>query len=479
MFLKNSDIKLFQSLFQQHFKHELTQDQEELFSKTMDFLATSNPKTIQVISGYAGTGKTSFIGSLIKTLSNLKVKTALLAPTGRAAKVLSKFSGKNAFTIHRIIYSSSDGLDGNYRTVLTKNTFKNSVFIVDESSMIPEFSLDKNGQVGRGLLEDLIEYVYSGENCKLIFTGDVGQLPPVGSSISPALDKEYLKFHFPYFEIVKIHLSQVMRQAENSGILVNATQLRMKDSTLKFETSSFEDVHRINGLELQEIIEYSYDTVGSEDTILITKSNKRANEFNKQIRNRILWRDEYLQSNDDLMIVKNNYYWGQKTKGSFLANGELIRIDRIGRREQLYGFDFVHLTISLIDQEDESLETILLIESLDCEGPSLERERLKSLFFEIEKDYLHIKSKSKRYAEIMRNPYFNAIQAKFAYAVTCHKSQGGQWKNVFIDFGFMTPEMIDDDYKRWLYTAITRASEKVWLLNFPDYFFEEEKNHSS
>jgi exodeoxyribonuclease-5 len=479
MFLQNSSIHIFQNLFQQHFKHELTQDQSVLFSKTMNFLVSSNPKTIQVISGYAGTGKTSFIGSLIKTLSNLKVKTVLLAPTGRAAKVLSKFSGKNAFTIHRIIYSSSDGLDGSYRTVLSKNTFKNSVFIVDESSMIPEFSVEKNGQVGRGLLEDLIEYVFSGENCKLIFIGDVGQLPPVGSSLSPALDKDYLMFHFPYFEIIKVHLSQVMRQTENSGILVNATQLRLGESEIQFETIGYEDVKRINGLELQDVLEHSYDTVGTEETILITKSNKRANEFNKQIRNRILWRDEYLQSNDDLMIVKNNYYWGQKTKGSFLANGELVKVDRIGRFEQLYGFDFVHLTISLIDQEDESLETILLVESLDCEGPSMERERLKTLFFEIEKDYLHIKSKSKRYAEIMRNPYFNAIQAKFAYAVTCHKSQGGQWKNVFIDFGFMSPEMIDEDYKRWLYTALTRASEKVWLLNFPDYFFEAEKNHSS
>ncbi|MBM3452400.1 MAG: ATP-dependent endonuclease [Bacteroidetes bacterium] len=479
MFLNTKSHKIFQNLFLQHFGHELTQDQSQLFTKTVDFLTSSNHKAIQVISGYAGTGKTSFIGSLIKTLSNIKVRTVLLAPTGRAAKVLSRFSNKNAFTIHRIIYSSSDGLDGNYRTVLSKNTFKNCVFIVDECSMIPEFSIEKNGQVGRGLLEDLIEFVYSGENCKLIFIGDVGQLPPVGSSLSPALDENYLKFHFPFFEIIKVHLGQVMRQSEYSGILVNATKLRMAHSEIKFELNDFEDIIRINGLELQEIIEQSYDVVGSEDTILITKSNKRANEFNKQIRNRILWRDDYLHSNDDLMIVKNNYYWGQKTKGSFLANGELVRVDRIGKREQLYGFDFVHVTISLIDQEDESLETILLIESLDCEGSSLQRERLKTLFFEIEKDYSHIKSKSKRYAEIMRNPYFNALQAKFAYAVTCHKSQGGQWKNVLIDFGFMTPQMIDEDYKRWLYTALTRASEKVWLLNFPDYFFEDEKNHSS
>lgn len=479
MFLPFNFLKIFQNLFLQHFYYELTEDQKILFSKTIDFLTSSNPKALLIISGYAGTGKTSFIGSLIKTLSKLKVKTVLLAPTGRAAKVLSRLSGKNSFTIHRIIYTSSDGLDGNYRTVLSKNTYKNSLFIVDESSMIPEFSIEKNGQVGRGLLEDLIEFVYSGENCKLIFIGDIGQLPPVGSSLSPALDKEYLKSNFPYIEIIKVHLSQVMRQSENSGILVNATNLRISESEIKFETYGFEDVKRINGIELQEIIEHSYDIVGCEDTILITKSNKRANEFNKQIRNRILWREEYLQANDDLMIVKNNYFWGQKTKGSFLANGELVRIDRIGRREKLYGFDFVHLTITLIDQVDETLETILLVESLDCEGPSLERERLKILFFEIEKDYIHIKSKSKRYAEIMRNPYFNAIQAKFSYAVTCHKSQGGQWKNVFIDFGYMTPEMIDEDYKRWLYTALTRASEKVWLLNFPDYFFEGEKNHSS
>lgn len=395
----------------------------------------------------------------------------MLAPTGRAAKILSLHSQKNAFTIHRIIYSTNNQLESNFQLSLSKNNFKNCIFIVDESSMIPEFSIDSKGLVGRNLLEDLIEYVYSGENCKIIFIGDSGQLPPVGSSLSPALNKDYLKNYYPTFQIYFSHLTEVMRQEKNSGILTNATRLRNLETSLEFNLEHFEDLQRIDGLILQELLEKSYDTVGTEETILLTRSNKRANEFNKQIRNRILWRDEIIQSQDDLMIVKNNYYWGQKMKGGFLANGELVRIQKVGKRESLYGFEFVHLTISLIDQDDASLDTILLLESLDCEGPAITRDRIKTLFFEIEKDYLHIKAKSKRYAEIMKNPYFNAIQAKFAYAVTCHKSQGGQWKHVFIDFGFMTPEMMDDDYKRWLYTALTRASEKVFLLNFPDYLF--------
>jgi exodeoxyribonuclease-5 len=471
MFISKKDLFNFQNLFYFHFKHELTQNQSDLLIRTLDFLSDSNSKSLKIISGYAGTGKTSFMGSFIKTLSQLKIKTVLLAPTGRAAKILSYHAKKNAFTIHRIIYSTSDQLESNFQLSLSKNSFKDCIFIVDESSMIPEFSIDSKGQIGRNLLEDLIEFVYSGENCKLIFIGDSGQLPPVGSSLSPALEKDYMKNYYPNFQIYHSHLTEVMRQEENSGILFNATKLRNNHTKIEFSIENYEDIRRIDGLSLQELLEKSYDTVGTEDTILLTRSNKRANEFNKQIRNRILWRDEILQNNDDLMIVKNNYYWGQKMKGGFLANGELIRIQKVGKKESIYGFEFVHLTISLIDQDHTSIDTILLLESLDCEGPAINRDRLKMLFFEIEKDFLHIKAKSKRYAEIMKNPYFNAIQAKFAYAVTCHKSQGGQWKHVFIDFGYMTTEMMDDDYKRWLYTALTRASEKVFLLNFPDYLF--------
>jgi exodeoxyribonuclease-5 len=471
MFLDKKALSQFQYLFNFHFNHKLTQDQDNLFSKVLDFLSDSNSKSLKIISGYAGTGKTSFMGSFIKTLTQMKIKTCLLAPTGRAAKILSLHSQKNAFTIHRIIYSTSNQIESNFQLSLSKNTFKNCIFVVDESSMIPEFSIDSKGLVGRNLLEDLIEFVYSGENCKLIFIGDSGQLPPVGSSLSPALNADYLKNHYPTFQIYFSHLTEVMRQEENSGILTNATKLRDLETRLEFNLEHFEDIQRIDGLTLQELLEKSFDTVGTEETILLTRSNKRANEFNKQIRNRILWRDDIIQAQDDLMIVKNNYYWGQKMKGGFLANGELVKIQKIGRKESIYGFEFVHLIISLIDQEEESLNTILLLESLDCEGPSITRERLKSLFFEIEKDFLHIKAKSKRYAEILKSPYFNAIQAKFAYAVTCHKSQGGQWKHVYIDFGYMTTEMIDNDYKRWLYTALTRASEKVFLLNFPDYLF--------
>ncbi len=472
MFIEKKDLFTFRNLFDAHFSHQLTNDQQTLLSLTEEFISAEEPRNILLISGYAGTGKTSFIGSFIITLSQLKIKTMLLAPTGRAAKVLSKYSRKNAFTIHRIIYATADKLDGNFHMSLSKNSAKNTLFIVDESSMIPEYSIDNKGVVGRNLLEDLVEYVYSGENCKLIFIGDSGQLPPVGSLFSPALDQKYMSMHFNSFQISQVHLTQVMRQSLSSGILYNASNLRSDSKNIQLNLGEFTDIISIDGLTLQEFLEKSYDTVGSEETILITRSNKRANEFNRQIRSRILWREESLQANDDLMIVKNNYYWAQKFKVGFLANGELIRVLKLKKKETLYGVDFIHATVELLDQEESTMDVILFEESLYCEGPNLERDRIKQLFFEIEKDYTHIKSKTTRYAEIMKNPYFNALQVKFSYAVTCHKSQGGQWKHVFIDFGYMTPEMIDEEYKRWLYTALTRASEKVFLLNFPPFLFQ-------
>ena len=472
MFIQKKDLFTFRNLFETNFSFELTDDQQRLIRQTEEFISADIPKNILLISGYAGTGKTSFMGSLIRTLSQIRIKTMLLAPTGRAAKVLSKYSQKNAFTIHRIIYSTTDKIDGGFQMSLSKNTSKNSLFVVDESSMIPEFSIDNKGFVGRNLLEDLIEYVYSGENCKLIFIGDSGQLPPVGSLFSPALDKAYMMQYFANFQVNHVHLTQVMRQTLESGILFNASKLRSDSTDIQLILNDFTDIIQIDGLSLQEFLEKSYDTVGTEESILITRSNKRANEFNRQIRSRILWREETLQGNDDLMIVKNNYYWAQQLKVGFLANGELIRVVKLKRRETIYGFEFLHATIELLDQEESTMDVILFEESLYCEGPNLERERIKGLFFEIEKDYTHIKSKSTRYAEIMKNPYFNALQVKFAYAVTCHKSQGGQWKNVYIDFGYMTPEMIDEEYKRWLYTALTRASEKVFLLNFPAFLFK-------
>jgi exodeoxyribonuclease-5 len=471
MFIQKKDLFSFRNLFEANFSFILTEDQQKLLDQIEVFISSDSPKNMQLISGYAGTGKTSFMGSFIKTLSQLKVKTMLLAPTGRAAKVLSKYSGKNAFTIHRIIYSTSNKIDGSFQMSLAKNSAKNTLFVIDESSMIPEFSIDNKGIIGRNLLEDLIEYVYSGENCKLIFIGDSGQLPPVGSLFSPALDQKYMTHHFNMLHVNHTHLTQVMRQTLESGILFNASKLRSDSSNIQLMLKNFTDIQKIDGLTLQEFLEHSYDTVGTEESILITRSNKRANEFNRQIRSRILWRDETLQSNDDLMIVKNNYYWAQKLKVGFLANGELIRVAKLKRRETIYGVDFLHATIDLLDQEESTMDVILFEESLFCEGPNIERERIKSLFFEIEKDYLHIKSKTTRYAEIMKNPYFNALQVKFSYAVTCHKSQGGQWKHVYIDFGYMTPEMIDNEYKRWLYTALTRSSEKVFLLNFPDFLF--------
>jgi exodeoxyribonuclease-5 len=458
-----------------------TVDQQQLIGALSEFYLVAEGKHLFVLKGYAGTGKTSVMGAFVKALTSFKLKTRLLAPTGRAAKVFSLRSAREAFTIHKIIYRRNSKVDEGSGMTLAPNLHVNTVFIVDEASMIGDYSMQNDGSISsRNLLEDLFEYVYSGKNCRLILLGDEGQLPPVGCDHSPALNSMYLKEHYPMLQIREFRLLQVLRQAEASGILFNATQVRnLVDAELpKFTTKGFFDFVRLTGDELQGELESCYSRSGADETIIVTRSNKRANAYNNSVRSRILYYEEEVCSGDCLMVVKNNYYWtDDKSQMGFIANGELMKVLRVKRVEEQYGFQFVRLVVKFVDYEEVAeMEVLAFLESLQVEAPSLSRSRLKELFFAVEQDYLHEKNKKKRYELILKDPYFNALQVKYAYAVTCHKSQGGQWENVFIDPGFVDEEAIDQEYHRWLYTAMTRASEKLYLVNFPDNFFESEKH---
>ena len=454
------------------FGHPLTDDQSAAVSKLESFLKDRDSRPIFLLTGYAGTGKTSLLGAAIKTLGHYKINTILLAPTGKAAKILSQKSQKNAFTIHKWIYRRKDKHDDYSLIQLSPNLSKNTVFIVDEASMIGDYTMQKDGSVNnRNLLEDLLEFVYSAPNCKLIFLGDVGQLPPVGSDFSPALNEAYLLHNFSALTIYSSNLTEVLRQELNSSILKNASQMyRLKDSFPSIVTEQDGNVILLNGLELQDALESSYSKFGMDDTIVITRSNKRANEYNKQIRNRILWYEDILCNGDALMVVKNNYFWlKDEPEMGFVANGETMIVKRVQKIEELYGFEFARLIVYFPDFENiGEQEVIVHLESLNAETTSLSRERIKQLFFEVEKDYYHEANKKKRYDLILANPYFNALQVKFSYAVTCHKSQGGQWEHVFIDVGYLPEDLALDEYNRWLYTAFTRAKSKVYLVNFPE-----------
>ncbi len=457
------------------FGMEPTPDQEVLFAQLEAFIRIKDPYPLFVLRGYAGTGKTSVLGAFVKTLEHFKLKSKLLAPTGRAAKVFASKSQKDALTIHKQIYRRKDGGDDYSKMELSPNLHKNTVFIVDEASMIGDHSLLSDGTIGvRDLLDDLFEYVYAGAGCRLIVLGDVGQLPPVGSDQSPALDAHYLKQNYPRLSIVEFSLTKVLRQEQASSILANATVLRsISEGKPNFECIPGGDLIRLPGDELQDQLERSYDDAGSEETIIITRSNKRANLYNNQIRARILWYEEQLCSGDSLMAVKNNYYWvDEQSSMGFIANGEMMKVIRVRGYETMYGFEFAKIIVRFTDFSNvDEMELLVLTEALQTEGPSLTRSRMKELFFAVEQDYMHEKNKRKRYQLILKDPYFNALQVKYAYAVTCHKSQGGQWAHVFIDQGYVDEESINTEYYRWLYTALTRASEKAFLVNFPDEYF--------
>jgi exodeoxyribonuclease-5 len=468
------------SLLSGHSEFQLTESQLSAVDKLSEYILSREADDIFLIRGYAGTGKTTLISQLTNALGSLQIKSVLLAPTGRAAKVLMSYTGKNAWTIHKKIYRQKSSVDGFGTFVLDKNLHINTWFIVDESSMISNETTE-NSVFGSGrLLEDLLEYVYTGEGCRLILTGDTAQLPPVGLDISPALDKKRLEA--AGFGVIECELSDVVRQKTESGILINATRIRnmlFSDSWqggfFPVQIRGFADVFRISGGELTEYISESYGKCGVFETTVLTRSNKRANLYNKGIRNAVLFRDSEISRGDLLMIVKNNYFWiNEETNIDFIANGDIAEITHIFGYEELYGFRFANVSLRFPDYEDTEMECKIILDSIGVESASLTREDLVKLFHAIAEDYAEIKNKRERWKKIKDDPYFNALQVKFAYAVTCHKAQGGQWKNVFVDTGYLTEEMISREFTRWLYTAFTRAREKLYLVNFDKRFFEEE-----
>ena len=411
-------------------------------------------------------------------LDQLKLKFVLLAPTGRAAKVLSKQSGKSATTIHKKIYRQQNVADGSSRFSLDRNLSKDTLFIVDEASMISNLPQDHSVFGSGYLLSDLVEYVSAGYNCKLIVSGDTAQLPPVGLSISPALEPEELLLFG--LAVISIELREVVRQSADSGILYNATAIRnriLQEAPAGFwplQMKGFQDVIQLGGDQLIEEIGNCYSKLGREETIVITRSNKRANLFNEGIRQTILYQEEQVTKGDLLMIVKNNYHWSKQLEElDFIANGDIAEVVRIKKQEERYGFHFANVVLRLIDYQDLEIECKILLETLKAEAPALTSEENKRLFESISEDYLEIRNKRDRWKKIREDPYFNALQVKYAYAVTCHKAQGGQWKAVFLDHGYLTTEMIDREFLRWFYTAFTRAEERLYLVNFHKDFFKE------
>lgn len=462
--------------FRSQFSFAPTSGQEKFFVFFDAFLSSQKEKCTLLLKGYAGTGKTTLISSVINYLQSLEMVSVVLAPTGRAAKVISGYSGRQAFTIHKMIYQRSADKEGTVKIGLKQNLFSNAVFIVDEASMIQAEEDNQGYSVTGSLLTDLFQFVFSAKGCRLILAGDVAQLPPVGSDKSYALDRDWLRL-MHHLTAAEVELIEVMRQDKESGILYNATALRrfIESGTLGFQfTLPFPDMIRINSMELQEELERCFDQYGKESVMLITRSNKRANEFNGQVRARLLYYEEELVEGDYMMVVKNNYHWltGENST-NFIANGDIIQIRRIRGYEEEYGLRFANARVRLVDFDLE-LETKLCLDTIDSESSGLPSEKGTQLYEELKIAYAGEGSRRKMFEKIREDEHYNALHVKFAYAVTCHKSQGGQWPAVFVDQGYMTEEMVNAEFYRWLYTAITRASEKVYLVNFHDQFFPAE-----
>ncbi len=467
------------TLLAQNLSFKPTDGQLKLIAALADYIFSDEPDQIMLIRGYAGTGKTTMLYSLTRALSELKIRTILMAPTGRAAKVLAGYTNLPAFTIHKKIYRQKTTSDGFGRFDLDKNLYKNSYFIVDEASMISN-ETSENSMFGSGkLLDDLLEYVYSGENCRLVLVGDVAQLPPVGLNISPALETDSLEDYG--FSVKMIELTDVVRQAEDSGVLINATQIRNKVGSenqeagfFHIETTGFNDIECISGGELIESITTSYAKYGVFDTAIVTRSNKRANLFNKGIRGTILYRENEIEKGDLLMVVKNNYFWiTEGDRLDFIANGDIAEVVSIKKYEELYGFRFANVCLRFIDYDDLEIDCKIFLDTLNIETASFTYEQNKQLFESVSEDYADIRNKRGRWKKVKENPYFNALQVKFAYAITCHKAQGGQWKAVYVDHGFVNEDMLDTEFYRWLYTAFTRPTEKLYLVNFNKEFFKD------
>jgi exodeoxyribonuclease-5 len=460
------------------FPYDPTNDQGRLIELLADYIRDPNPASVFVLKGYAGTGKTTIVSSLVRVLPALRAQSVLMAPTGRAAKVLAGYSGRQAFTIHKKIYRLLPASDGSVSVVLQQNKHKNTFFIVDEASMIGASRSEQTELFGGiNLLDDLHQYVNNGVNCRLILIGDTAQLPPVFSIDSPALSEKYLSTRY-HLKVWSYELREVVRQARDSGVLLNATIIRQmlsegQQGFPKMQLNGFSDFIRLQGYDAADEVNNAYMSSDIEQALIICKTNKRANLYNQHIRNSVLFREEEISAGDLLMVVKNNYFWLPDTsQAGFIANGDIIELKRITKVEELYGFRFADVTARMLDYPDEpDLEVKILLDTLNSDGPSLSNSESKKLFEEVAADYAHIANKAIRLAQIKSNPHFNALQVKFAYALTCHKAQGGQWEKVFVEMGHIASEMPETEYLRWLYTAITRATKKVYLLNFTDQFF--------
>lgn len=467
----------------QQFGFSPTQEQAHALEVFAEFLTDRDPHAVMILRGSAGTGKTTLSGAIVRTLKEIRQKVMLLAPTGRAAKVFSLNSGSPAYTIHRRIYreKSFSGVEGQFN--LNDNLYTDTLFMVDEASMIANMGLGGMSFGSGCLLDDLVHFVYQGRNDRLLLIGDKAQLPPVGEEESPALHAAMLEGYG--LKVYECDLNEVLRQSEESGILYNATMIRQMithdDITQlpKIHFAGYSDIKPMPGAELIEALADSYHHVGLDDTIVVTRSNKRANIFNQGIRNMVLDREEELSQGDILMIVKNNYYWMEEERKSnnklqsndipaFLANGDRAKVLKVRRRIDLYGFRFATLLLQFPDYGNYELEATVLLDTLTSEAPALTHEQQEQLFHQIEEDYQDIPLKADRMKAIRQDQFFNALQVKFGYAVTCHKAQGGQWAHVYVDQGYMTDDMLNPDYIHWLYTAFTRATEMLYLVNWPE-----------
>ncbi|WP_299886454.1 AAA family ATPase [uncultured Lacinutrix sp.] len=470
----------FYTLIKQQFPFKPTSKQDILLLQLSEFIFETDKNGVFLLKGYAGTGKTTIIGTIVNNLWKAKKSAVLMAPTGRAAKVIANYSKKEAFTIHKKIYFPKKERGGSVKFVLQPNKHKNTIFIVDEASMIPDSPGDSKLFANGSLLDDLMQYVYQGHHCKLLLIGDTAQLPPVKLDISPALDENTLSLNYNK-SVSKMELDEVMRQEQDSGILENATMLRetIADGffdSFQFNLKGFKDIIRlVDGYDIMDAINDAYSTLGNEDMAIIVRSNKRANLYNQQIRSRILFNENELSAGDYLMVVKNNYFWLKPTtEAGFIANGDIIEVLEIFNFKEIYGFRFAEVKVRMVDYPKmRPFETVLLLDTITAETPSLTYEDSNKLYQEVQKDYESEKSNYKKFLAIKGNKHFNALQVKFSYAITCHKSQGGQWNTVFVEQPYLPDGIITKDYLRWLYTAITRAREKVYLIGFKDDFFEE------
>jgi len=457
-----------------------TRQQQEAFIRLADFLQFTDDHTCFVLKGFAGTGKTTLISTLVKALPALYMRSVLLAPTGRAAKVMGNYSGKKATTIHKKIYRKKVAISPNMAFGLAENFHTDTLFIVDEASMISNERFSVNG---KSLLEDLVEYARNGKNCRLMFVGDVAQLPPVGLLQSPALDPPWLERVFGMRVFVH-ELTEVVRQEKHSGILYNATVIRQQIHSASgqeesvpfphFRIKGFPDIYRMTGERLIEGLHYAYDKYGMENTLIICRSNRNANLYNQHIRNRILFREEELTGGDYIMVVRNNYYWlsADSNRTGFIANGDMARVRRVRNMHEQHGFRFADASLEFMDSDEiEPIDCRIMLDTLQSDSPSLSQSDQQRLFDAIMIDYADIPDKKTRLAALKADPYYNALQIKFAMAITCHKAQGGQWQAVFVDQGYLTDEMLDVEFLRWLYTACTRATKELFLVNFSDNFF--------